>query len=272
MDKVRVLAFGAHPDDCELRVGGCAALWAADGHLVRFVSLTNGDTGHFSMGGGPLARRRRYEAAAAADLTGIESMVLDIHNGELIPDIKTRKRVIRIIREFEPDLILTHRPYDYHPDHRYASQLVQDASYIIRVPNMTPLTPPLTKPVAIIHFADRFQKPIPFNPDVAVDISPVIDTKIAMVACHESQVFEWLPYDAGQLEEVPQEAMARQEWLHTNMQARFSRDADQCRDRLVETYGDTGQHVEYAESFECCEYGAPLTPEGKARLFPFLPN
>ncbi|MGI6609407.1 MAG: PIG-L deacetylase family protein [Limnochordia bacterium] len=271
MSKIRVLAFGAHPDDCELKAGGCAALWAARGHVVRFVSLTNGDTGHYAMGGGPLAKRRRDEAAAAAAVAGIESLVLDIHNGELMPDIATRKQVIRIIREFEPDLMLTHRPNDYHPDHRYASQLVQDASYILRVPNMTPLTAPLLKPVAIMYFSDRFKKPTPFSPDVAVDITGVIDTKIAMVACHESQVYEWLPYDEGVLDEVPQGEAKRKEWLWARMQARFGRDADQCRDQLVATYGEPGRQVKYAESFECCEYGCGLTPEAKARLFPFLP-
>ncbi|NLN19020.1 MAG: PIG-L family deacetylase [Firmicutes bacterium] len=271
MSQIRVLMFGAHPDDCELKAGGCAALWTSMGHVVRIVSLTNGDTGHYAMGGGILAKRRRDEAAAAAAVIGAESLVLDIHNGELMPDVTTRKQVIRIIREFEPDLILTHRPNDYHPDHRYTSQLVQDASYILRVPNMTPLTPPLLKPVVIMYFSDRFQKPNPFVPDVAVDITEVIETKIAMVGCHESQVFEWLPYDEGIIDQVPEEEAQRKQWLDTRMRARFSRDADLCREQLIATYGEAGREIRYAESFECCEYGARLTPEAKARLFPFLP-
>jgi LmbE family N-acetylglucosaminyl deacetylase len=273
MKSIRVLAFGAHPDDCELLAGGCACKWAAAGHQVCFVSLTNGDTGHYAMGGGPLARRRREEAARAAAVAGIKSLVLDNHNGELLPTIENRKQVIRIIREYEPDLILTHRPYDYHPDHRYTSQLVQDASYIVRVPNMTPLTPPLTKKSPVImYFADFFQKPTPFQPDVAVDISDVLAQKIKMVACHESQVYEWLPYDGGYLDEVPEDETARLTWLTERMAQRFARHADLCREVLQTIYGERGKEIRYAESFERCEYGAALTPEARAKLFPFLPR
>ncbi len=269
---IRVLAIGAHPDDCELKVGGCAAMWAANGDVIRFLSMTNGDTGHFAMGGGPLARRRRDEAAAAAALIGIESQMLDNHNGELMPTLEARKSLIHIIREFLPDLILTHRPYDYHPDHRYTSQLVQDSSYQLGVPNMMALSARMEKRPVIMYFSDNFQKPAPFTPDIAVDISAVIDKKVAIVACPESQVFEWLPFDGNRLHEVPSDPDERLRWLSERQKERSRKDADGCRALLIATYGEQGQSIEYAESFETCEYGASLTDTLRCRLFPFLPK
>src|SRR3954469_1611437 len=82
--KLRVLCFGAHPDDCELKAGGAALLWAAKGHHVKFASVTNGDIGHWREAGGPLARRRKAEVERAARLLGITTEVLDIHDGELL--------------------------------------------------------------------------------------------------------------------------------------------------------------------------------------------
>src|SRR5688572_18905519 len=131
-----LLVFGAHPDDCEFTAGGLAALYAQIGGRVCFVSMTNGDAGHQSLGGATLARIRREEARAAAAVIGIESRVLENHDGELLPTLDRRREVIRLIREWQPELILTPRPYDYHPDHRYTSILVQDAAYMVTVPNV----------------------------------------------------------------------------------------------------------------------------------------
>ncbi|HET7559401.1 MAG TPA: PIG-L deacetylase family protein [Limnochordia bacterium] len=272
MNSVRVLVFGAHPDDCELKVGGTAALWAEAGHVVRFVSVTNGDTGHQAMGGAPLAVRRRDEAAAAAAVLGVESLVLDNHNGELLPTIENRKQIIRIIREFEPDLILTHRPNDYHPDHRYTSQLVQDAAYIVTVPNMVALTPHLRENPVIGYLSDNFKRPYPFSHDVAVDIGPAVETKLDAVHCHTSQMYEWLPYNGDYAEGVPTGEAERRAWLGERLRKRFAQDADHCRERLAATYGERSAEIVYAESFEICEYGSALSPEKRARLFPFLPG
>ena len=87
---LRIIAFGAHPDDAELKASGVAALWAAQGHKVKFVAMTNGDVGHFEMAGGPLARRRKAEVAECARILGIETDVLDIHDGELTPTLENR--------------------------------------------------------------------------------------------------------------------------------------------------------------------------------------
>jgi len=267
---LRLLVIGAHPDDCEVKAGGLAALYAALGHCVRFATLTNGATGHHAIGGVELARRRRDEALAAAAVLGIEYEIFDNHTGELEPSVANRKQVIRLLREFGPDLVLTHRPWDYHPDHRYTGMLVQDASYIITVPNMLPLTEHAERMPVIMYLGDTFQKPLPLDPDVVVDIDAVIETKLDMLHCHASQMYEWLPYNRGELDTVPADEEGRRAFMAERRLGAFAATADRYRDRLVELYGrDRGERIQYAEAFETCEYGAALTPEKRALLFPF---
>ncbi|MSS71136.1 MAG: PIG-L family deacetylase [Candidatus Latescibacteria bacterium] len=269
--RLRILVFGAHPDDCDIKAGGIALQYSALGHCVKFVSVTNGDTGHFEIGGIELARRRYGEAQASAKVAGITYDVLDIHNGELEPSVANRKMIIRIIREFKPDLVLTHRPNDYHPDHRYTSLLVQDAAYIVTVPNMVPLTPHLQYNPVICYLSDHFQKPTPFAPDVVVGIDAVVERKMDMLHCHTSQMYEWLPYNSNHLKEVPKGERARRAWLGKLRKPAFEQVAEQYRDRLVELYGEKqGKKVRYAEAFEACEYGGRLTKENMKGLFPFF--
>jgi N-acetylglucosamine malate deacetylase 1 len=265
-----LLVFGAHPDDCEFTAAGLAALYARAGGRVCFVSLTNGDAGHQMQAGAELARRRREEARAAAAVIGIESRVLDNHDGELLPTLDRRRELIRIIREFQPDLVLSPRPNDYHPDHRYTSVLVQDAAYMVTVPNIVASAAHLRRDPVIMYVADRFQKPYPFTPDVAVDVDAVIEQKAEMIHCHTSQVYEWLPYNGGYLDQVPAAADERQSWLRARYELRLSANADRFRDLLMARYGEErGRNVRYAEAFEACEYGAPLTDDARRRLFPF---
>ena len=272
-DIVNVLIFGAHPDDPDYSAGGVAALYARQGHKVKMVSLTNGDAGHHAEGGAPLAWRRRAEAAAAGKALGIEYITLDIHDGALLPTLENRQQVIAIIRAFQPDLVMVHRPNDYHPDHRYASQLVQDASYMVTVPNVVSHVPHLRTMPVIVHTWDHFQKPYPFQADVVMATDAVIEQKFDALHCHTSQMYEWLPYNGRYLEEVPTEEGERRAWLRQRLDQRMRRQADLYRAQLVKFYGaEEGQRVQYAESFEACEYGAPLTTENRHRLFPFFPN
>ena len=267
----RILAIGAHPDDCDVKVGGCAVLWAKAGCAVQFVSVTNGDAGHHKMSGEELVKRRTAEAQAAGRVARIEYLVMDNPDGQLIPGLEERNKLMCLIREFRPDLILTHRPNDYHPDHRYTSQLVQDCSFLVGVPNVCPEAPVMRSMPVIAYFTDHFQKPLPFKPDVAVDIGAVIETKIEMLHCHESQVYEWLPW-VGQLEgEMPEDPEARRAKLR-EFAFIYSRVNEETRKLLVSFYGeDRGRSVQYAESFEGCEYGYPLDDVVIKRLFPFLP-
>jgi LmbE family N-acetylglucosaminyl deacetylase len=269
--KLNIIAFGAHPDDCDGRAGGTAAKWAALGHKVRFVSVTNGDAGHQSEGGGALARRRRAEAAEAGRRIGIEYVTLDNHDGELLPTLEVRQQIIREIRKWNADLVLGPRPNDYHPDHRYTGVLLQDAAYMVTVPNVCPDTPSLRKNPVFMYFQDGFQKPAPFSPDVAVAIDDVLQKKIDMTDAHVSQMYEWLAWHAGRLDQVPKDPAARKEWLAKGRGRGGVSPA--VRKALAKWYGEQrAQEVKFAESFELCEYGARPGPEEIRRLFPFFPS
>lgn len=270
--RLRVLVIGAHPDDCDFKAGGVAAKYASQGHVVRFVSATNGDAGHQVLGGVELAARRRAEAEAAGAVIGIEYQVLDHHDGLLEPSVANRETIIRLIREFRPDLILTHRPNDYHPDHRYTSTLVQDASYLVTVPNLCADTSALREAPVIAYLSDDFQRPYPFTPDVAVDIDETIERKLDMLHCHTSQVYDWLAWHDGVLDQVPAGEAERREWLRGRMIEPFDPViADRYRDLLVRWYGPgRGAAVRYCEAFELCEYGKRPTEAELRRLFPFF--
>jgi LmbE family N-acetylglucosaminyl deacetylase len=211
--KLHVIAFGAHPDDCDNKAGGLAAKYAAAGHLVKFVSVTNGDAGHYEQGGGALAKRRRAEAEEAGRRIGITYEVLDNHDGELLPTLEVRRQIVREIREWHADIVLAPRPNDYHPDHRYTGMLVQDASYIVTVPDLVTDTPALKKNPVFLYFSDRFRRPQPFHADIVVSIDDVFEKKVGMLDAHVSQMYEWLPWHDGRLAEVPKSPEARREWL-----------------------------------------------------------
>ncbi|HET8645721.1 MAG TPA: PIG-L deacetylase family protein, partial [Vicinamibacteria bacterium] len=210
---LRIIAFGGHPDDCDIKAGGTAARWAAAGHKVKFVAVTNGDAGHQGQGGGALARRRMAEAREAARRIGIEYEVLDNHDAELLPTLAVRHQVIRRIRDWQADLVITHRTNDYHPDHRYTGTAVQDAAYMVVVPNVAPDTPPLRRNPVFAYFSDPFERPQPFRPDVVVAIDEVAEKKLAMLDAHVSQFYEWMPWVDGTLDAVPAPGPERRKWL-----------------------------------------------------------
>ncbi len=264
---LQVIAFGAHPDDCDIRAGGTAAKWAAAGHHVRFVAVTNGDAGHQSQGGGALAARRRAEAQEAGRRIGVEYVVLDNHDGELLPELKIREQIIRQIRQWKADLVLAPRPNDYHPDHRYTGVLIQDAAFMVTVPNVASDTPALRKNPVFMYFEDGFKKPAPFTPDVAVSIDDTFDKKVDMLDAHVSQVYEWLPWLAGRLEEVPKDATQRRAWL---AKERTPKITDAVRAALTKYYGAAAGKVQHAEAFEICEYGRQPDEADIRRLFPFF--
>ena len=267
--KLRIIAFGAHPDDCDQKVGGTAARWAALGHHVKFVAVTNGDAGHQSEGGGALANRRRKEAQDAGRRLGVEYETLDNHDGQLIPSVDVREQVIRKIRQWNADVVLAPRPNDYHPDHRYTGVLIQDAAYLVVVPNITPDTPALKKNPLFLYFQDGFERPNPFRPDIAVSIDEVAEKKLAGMDAHVSQFYEWLPWVSGELDSVPRDPAARKEWLR---KSRFRAPSPAVRATLTKWYGAAADSVKLAEAFEICEYGMRPTEQDLRRLFPFFPK
>lgn len=192
--QIRVIVIGAHPDDCDIRAGGTAALFVAMGHAVKFVAVTNGDAGHQLQGGGALAKLRTAEAQEAGKRLGVVYDVLDNHDGELLPTLEVRLQIIRKIREWNADVVMTHRPNDYHPDHRYTGMLVQDAAYMVAVPNIAPDVPALKKNPVFLYMQDDFRRPNPFRPDIAIDINEMYSKKIHALDAHQSQVYEWIPW------------------------------------------------------------------------------
>ncbi len=267
-EPLRIMAFGAHPDDCDLRCGGMAMKYRALGHAVKFVSVTNGDTGHHEMGGGPLARRRYAETQAAARVADIEYEVFDIHNGELEPNLWVRKMVIKAMREFRPDLVICHRACDYHPDHRAVGVLAQDAVFQVTIPNVLALTPELPAPPVLGYAYDRFTDPTPYVPTVAIDTDDVFERKVDMVHCHESQMYEWLV----RFSEAPEGEAERRAWLRERLAQRFGNQADDTRECLVKWYGEErGQAVRTAETVMISEYGTVPNEDRLRELFPFFP-
>ena len=269
-EPLRMIVFGAHPDDCELKAGGTAARWAKLGHKVKFVSVTNGDIGHHEMAGAILARRRKAEVERCAEILGITTEVLDIHDGELLPTLENRRTITRKIREWKADAVLAPRPNDYHPDHRYTGILVQDAAFMVIVPSFCPDVPALRKNPVFLYMEDSFQKPNPFQADVVVPIDSVFDLKVACVDALESQFYEWNPWLFGYLGEVPRGKAARLEWTRKRCESRFGGTANRFRKELVRVLGEEkGKAVRYAEAFEVCEYGSQPSPAELKRLFPF---
>lgn len=273
--KLRIIVFGAHPDDAQYKAGGTAAKWAKLGHHVKLVSVTNGDIGHWQSAGGPLAQRRLAEVKKADDIIGVETQVLDIHDGELVPTLENRQKIIRVIREWKADIVIAHRPWDYHPDHRYVGVLMQDAAFMVTVPFVCSDVPPLKKNPLFLYSSDGFQKPYPFKADIVVSVDDVFDLKLKAIHEMPSQHYEG---GASGSEEyvatVPPETdeAGRKAWLRERWERRQSGEAKRFREALVKWYGpEKGAAVKYAEAFEICEYGRQPSEKDIKILFPFFP-
>lgn len=271
--KLRIIVFGAHPDDAEYKAGGSAVKWARQGHHVKLVSVTNGDIGHWKEAGGPLALRRAAEVAACAKKLGVTSQVLDIHDGELVPTLEYRKLLTRVIREWKADIVIAPRPWDYHPDHRYVGVLIQDAAFMVAVPFIVPDVPPLKKNPVFLYSSDGFQKPYPFTPDVAVSVDDSFDQKLDGIHELTSQHYEGGANGSEEhVKSVPpaSDEVGRRAWLKRRWGARQGNEADKYRDLLIKLYGEEkGKAVKYAETFEICEYGRRPSPDEIKKLFPF---
>jgi N-acetylglucosamine malate deacetylase 1 len=269
--KLRIIAFGAHPDDCEIQLGGTAARWAQQGHHVLFVSTTNGDIGHWREAGGPLALRRKAEVDQAHRILSVQGVVLDNHDGELEPTLENRRTITRLIRAWKADLVFSHRPNDYHPDHRYTGVLVQDAAFMVMVPFFCPDVPPLRKNPVFMYYTDRFLKPNPSKPDVVVSIEPVLEAKLDALGVMLSQFAEGGAL--GSPESFPPDPAAqtrRQQQVRDTFARRFQATATRFSNELAAWYpGTKAAQVKHAEAFELCEYGSQPDHAELRRLFPF---
>lgn len=266
---LRIIAFGAHPDDAELKAAGVAAMWAAAGHKVKFVSSTNGDVGHFAMSGGALAKRRRAEVEACGKILGIENEVLDIHDGELVPDLETRKKFARLIREWQADIVMGHRPYDYHPDHRYTGVLLDDTAVLVVAPFFVPDTPPTPRNPIYMYYSDGFQDPKPFTPTIAVGIDGVADKKWQCIQSMPSQFGDRDSWAGRTGANVPAADKEREAYILESHKRRNVGVADQYRQKLIELYGkERGSKFQYAEAFQLGQYGRQASVDDLKKMFP----
>lgn len=266
---VRMLVLGAHPDDAEFHAGGLIALYRRLGHVVKIVSVTNGAAGHHWRRPAELAAVRRTEAQRVAQLQDLEYEVWDFPDGELQSTLEVRRCVIAEIRRFAPDLVLTHRTCDYHPDHRAVGLAVQDASYMVTVPHVVPDVAALRKDPIVAYMNDLFTKPYPLTPDIVLDVTASVDRIVAMLACHRSQFFEWLPYNHRMEDELPSDESERFAWLRNWYGWRSRAVADRFRAALIATYGpQRGEAIQFAEAYEISEYAAAMTHSERERLFP----
>ena len=258
----RYLFFGGHPDDGDEMMGGTAIKLINAGHIVKFVSVCNGDCGHYSMTPEGLAKRRLAEVENARVIAGLcEYQIMDNHDCRIFPDQKNRDDIVRIIRHFQPDVIISHRIYDYHADHRATAQLVRDAGYLLKVPLYCPDVPIPEKNPVFAYSYDRFDESRKFRIDAAVEIDSVLEKKKEMLNCHESQYFEWLPWDRGQrnFNIDMSDRKIRMAHLETFIQSMHC-PVELARKILLEEYGPVkGAEVCHCEVFELSDYGRSVS-------------
>lgn len=267
----RILVLGAHPDDAEYHAGGLLARYRKEmDATIRIISLTDGAAGHHERSPDELRELRQEESANAGKVIGVEYLNWDLPDAQLEPTLENRMRVIGEIRSFRPDLVLTHRLCDYHPDHRATAQLVQDASYLVTVPNVLPTVPPLFDDPVILYMTDLFTRPTPLRPDLILSVDEQLDEIIGMLACHRTQVFEWLPFEGGLLDDVPEDEAGKLDWLKAWFNDQVARRSDFFRDALVVAYGEErGRTITFCEAYEVSEYGSPMDEEKQKILWPF---
>jgi len=266
---LNIIVFGAHPDDAELQAAGVAAMWAAQGHRVKFVSATNGDIGHFSQAGGPLAQRRYKEVQECARILGITTDVLDIHDGELVPDLETRRTFARKIRDWQADVVIGHRPYDYHPDHRNVGVLLNDTAIVVQAPFFVPDTPATPRNPVYLNSADGFDVPKTFTPNVVVDIDAVAEKKFACIAAMPSQFGDADSWQGRTLPNMPKDEAGRRAYILKTVQGWLAGAAEAYRPQLIARYGqERGSKVKYAEAFQLNQYGRQPRAEELDAMLP----
>ena len=250
----RLMMITAHPDDAEFNAGGLMLKWAGAGQQILILCLTDGSAGHHQLRKEKLASIRQDEALNAADLLGAKVIIWDVADGELTASVEHRQLLISAIRQYKPDLVVTHRTADYHPDHRACAQLVMDACYLLQVPNIVPEVTALKRIPPVLLFADRFQYPRPFQPDWVFDVGDVLSGVVELLHCHASQVYEWLPFTRGTT--APENN--RRQWLKQWYSKRPQNIARQF----------AKPPTSYAEAFEISEYGGKFDAQAFAFVTP----
>lgn len=196
---VRILAIHAHPDDVEILAGGTLALLAERGHQITIATMTPGDCGSAELGPEEIADVRRREAARAAALIGASYVCVELRDLAVFNDDLSRRRVVEVLRNAQPEIILTSSPVDYLCDHEAASALVRDACFAAPAPNYRAAGRPLNA-IPHLYFMDPIEgkdrEGNTIAPEFLVDVTTHFERKREMLACHASQR-EWLRHHHG---------------------------------------------------------------------------
>jgi len=259
---LRVMVIFAHPDEGEIYAGGVTALYSKLGHEVKFMSLTNGDAGHYSMKPKNLAQRRYKEAMKAKEILGLSAYeILDYHDGILKNEEGVRKKVIKSIKEWNADIIFTFYPAKGgHNDNMNAGWIVREASKQLDQEKL---------PV-FIYMRDFHTVSFSYTPDIAINIDEVWETKLASCGAHETQVIEANPQAEGVLDEVLASKKKQDEFLFHNA-IPFSLVRPDNLMTLEKWYGkEVAQNVTFVEEFEIAEFGRQINDKEVFKLFPMI--
>lgn len=271
-DTLNVIVIVAHPDEGEEYAGGTAALLSEAGHRVKFLSMTNGDVGHWRMTKEEIARRRHTEALAAGKILDVTYEILPYHDGELENSVEVRKRVVRAIREWNADLVLSIKPMfgGGHPDEMASGIAVQQGAGLASAPLFMPEVPVLRKRPIFLYMRDYYSNVFPHTPDLVIPIDRTIEKKLLSFDAHVSQFYEFTPWQKGILSEVPTGWEERKKFLQKHYQEDIAI-SKEMRAWLINWYGaEKGKSFEYAEEFELPHFSRRPGKEELLRLFPIL--
>ncbi len=186
---MNILAIGAHPDDVENCCGGTLAKYAKQGHKIFTATATNGNVGSATLSMEEIAAIRKEEARRAAALIGAEYVCLDYDDEMFFEDRAARTAFIDLVRYCKADIILTHNPTDYNPDHELTSKIVRDIAVMIPIAKIPTKNKPYDKIPIIAYFETSCG--LDFQPTEYVDVTDFMDVKRAMCAEHKSQI-QWM--------------------------------------------------------------------------------
>ena len=263
-NRLKVMVIFAHPDEGEIYTGGITALFTKMGHQVKFMSLTNGDAGHYSMKPADLAKMRYQEAMESKGILSLgDYEVLDYHDQQLKNTKEVQDKVIKSIQDWNADIVFTYYPAKGgHTDNMTAGYIVRDAAPRLQMAKM---------PV-FVYIRDYHTIKFSYIPDFAVDIDSVWSTKLAACTVQRSQVMDAIPHSMGILEEVRAHPEKQKELIYQNTYP-FSSVTNINRPALEKWYGtEAASKIKYAEAFEIAEFGRQVSDAEMNTLFPMLPK
>jgi LmbE family N-acetylglucosaminyl deacetylase len=261
---MNIIVIVAHPDEGEIYTGGTSCLFSRLGHRVKFLSLTNGDAGHYAMAPDVLAAKRYQEAMNAKEILGLADYEILAHHDQYLENTAAlREEVVDRIRQWEADLVFSYYPIDGgHKDNMCAGRIVRDAA-----PSLAMLPMPVC-----LYIRDYFTTDFSHIPEIAVPVDSVWETKLRACACHESQVCDAIPYELGILDDVRADPDLQHQVIYDNTYA-FTHKTPSIELALQKWVGATRtEAVTYVEAFEIAEFGRQITDEEVLRVFPMLRN